>query len=86
MLLVTTQGLISFCFKVHLAQEFLARTGVDAAECVFIGDTTHDAEEAAAIGCPCRLISGGHQQDATLATAGVPVLASLKQLYAELNV
>ena len=55
--------------KVHLAQEFLARTGVDAAECVFIGDTTHDAETAAGIGCRCYLVEGGHQEKSVLATA-----------------
>jgi len=72
--------------KVELAKAYLARSGVDPSEALFIGDTTHDAEVATAIGCPCRLVSGGHQQDATLVTAGVPVLKSLKQLYAELNV
>ncbi|MBE5803491.1 MAG: HAD family hydrolase [Clostridiales bacterium] len=72
--------------KVELAREYLARSGVDPANALFIGDTTHDAEVAAAISCPCRLISGGHQMDTVLATAGVPVLQSLTQLYAELNV
>lgn len=72
--------------KVELAKSYLARSGVNPADALFIGDTTHDAEVAAAIGCPCRLISGGHQMDAVLAAAGVPVLQSLTQLYAELNV
>lgn len=72
--------------KVQLAKDYLARSGVDPANALFIGDTTHDAEVAAAIGCPCRLISGGHQMDAVLSTAGVPVLQSLTQLYHELNV
>ena len=72
--------------KVELARAYLARSGVNPADALWIGDTTHDAEVAAAIGCPCRLISGGHQMDAVLASAGVPVLRSLTQLYAELNV
>ncbi len=55
--------------KVHLATDFLARTGEDAANCVFLGDTTHDAETAAAIGCRCFLIAGGHQDRAVLETA-----------------
>ena len=46
--------------KVQLAVDFLAREGIDPAECAFIGDTTHDAETAAAIGCRCFLIAGGH--------------------------
>ena len=56
--------------KVQLAVDFLAHEGIDAAECVFIGDTTHDAETAAAIGCRCFLIEGGHQERSVLDTAG----------------
>lgn len=72
--------------KVELARDYLARSGVNPADALFIGDTTHDAEVAAAIGCPCRLISGGHQMDSVLETSGVPVLESLTLLYPELNV
>lgn len=72
--------------KVQLARDYLAQSGVDPAQALFIGDTTHDAEVAAAIGCPCRLIAGGHQMDAVLRTAGVPVLESLMQLCDELHV
>lgn len=72
--------------KVQLAKDYLARSGVNPAQALFIGDTTHDAQVAAAIGCPCRLISGGHQIDQVLATAGVPVLQSLLQVCDELHV
>ena len=66
--------------KVHLAVDFLARTGEKAEECVFIGDTTHDAETAAAIGCRCFLIEGGHQVREVLDTAeNATVLSSLKE-------
>ena len=64
--------------KVHLAVDYLARTGEKAEECVFIGDTTHDAETAAAIGCRCYLIEGGHQERKVLDTAeNAVVLPSL---------
>lgn len=72
--------------KVQLARDYLARSGTDPARALFIGDTTHDAEVAGAIGCPCRLIAGGHQVDEVLQTAGVPVLESLTRLYNELHV
>ena len=72
--------------KVQLARDFLARDGVDPADAVFLGDTVHDAEVARAIGCRCYLISGGHQEDAVLACAGVPVLRSLRELYPILHV
>ena len=64
--------------KVHLAVDYLACTGETAADCVFIGDTTHDAETAAAIGCRCYLIEGGHQERKVLDTAeNAVVLPSL---------
>ena len=66
--------------KVHLAVDYLARTGENAEDCVFIGDTTHDAETAAAIGCRCFLIEGGHQERSVLDTAeNATVLGSLKE-------
>ncbi|MGN0747496.1 MAG: HAD family hydrolase [Aristaeellaceae bacterium] len=72
--------------KVQLARDFLARDGVDPADAVFLGDTAHDAEVARAIGCRCYLISGGHQEDAVLASAGAPVLRSLRETYPILGV
>ena len=66
--------------KVHLAVDYLARTGEKAEDCVFIGDTTHDAETAAAIGCRCFLIEGGHQERSVLNTAeNAEVLSSLAE-------
>lgn len=67
--------------KVQLAKDFLARDGADASDAVFLGDTTHDAEVARAIGCRCYLISGGHQNDEVLSRSGAPVLKSLTELY-----
>ncbi len=72
--------------KVHLAVEYLARTGEKAEECVFLGDTTHDAETAAAIGCRCFLIEGGHQERAVLETAqNARIFASLADVLTELG-
>lgn len=73
--------------KVHLATDFLARTGVDPADCAFIGDTTHDAETAAAIGCRCFLVEGGHQERSVLDTAeNAMVVPSLNEVLERLEV
>lgn len=65
--------------KVQLAKDYLSRKGYDPADTVFLGDTSHDAEVARAIGCRCLLISGGHQCDAVLRQVpGVEVLPSLR--------
>ncbi len=72
--------------KVHLAQEYLARTGGDPADTVFLGDTTHDAETAAGIGCRCYLIEGGHQGRPLLETAeNAKVMPSLAAVLDELG-
>ena len=44
---------------------------------VFVGDTLHDAEVAAALGGKCVLVGGGHQETGRLGAAGVPVVGSL---------
>ena len=64
--------------KVQLAKDYLARSGIDPAETVFIGDTNHDAEVAQAIGVRCLLVSGGHQNDDVLKKTGATVLKSLE--------
>ena len=72
--------------KVHLAVDYLARTGEKAEDCVFLGDTTHDAETAAAIGCRCILIEGGHQERNVLDTAeNATVVGSLTEALALLG-
>ena len=65
--------------KVQMGVDYMKRSGLSPEEAVFLGDTLHDAETAHAMGCACLLISGGHQPDATLRTAGVPVLPSLRE-------
>lgn len=72
--------------KVQLARDYLSRSGIEPAKAMFIGDTTHDAEVAAAIGCSCRLIAGGHQMEQVLKATGVPVLDNLQKLRQELGV
>ena len=65
--------------KVGLALDYLARSGLDPAKTLFIGDTTHDAEVARAIGCRCLLVLNGHQTPDRLAATGCTVVSSLTQ-------
>ena len=65
--------------KVGLALDYLAQSGLDPAQAVLIGDTTHDAEVARAIGCRCLLVREGHQLPEILAMAGCEVVDSLTQ-------
>ena len=72
--------------KVDLAKDYLRRSGVNPAQAMFLGDTDHDAQVARAIGCPCCLIAGGHQEEATLRSTGARVLHSLDEIYDILKV
>ena len=47
---------------------------------LFVGDTEHDADVAAAVGGDCLLYTGGHQPAELLASRGVPVIASIREI------
>lgn len=64
--------------KVEIAEQW-HRKNPDAIP-LFVGDTLHDAEVAAAIDADCVLITGGHHDRARLAMAGVPVIDSFDEL------
>lgn len=66
--------------KVQLGRDWMARSGIDPARAVLVGDTLHDAEVARELGARCVLCAAGHQPRATLETAGVPVIDTLAGL------
>ena len=63
--------------KEGIGLEWMRENAADPADCVMIGDTLHDADVAAALGCRCILVCGGHQLPGTLRAAGCPVAESL---------
>ena len=71
--------------KVQVGKDWLAQSGFDPASCVMVGDTTHDAEVAAALGAKCVLTTTGHQSRARLEAVGVPVIDGLDELPAVLE-
>ena len=66
--------------KVDTALSFLRAHALDPARTAFIGDTTHDYETAAALGCDCFFVSRGHNSRARLLDMGCPVYDSLSDL------
>lgn len=72
--------------KLERGQSWLAQSGLDPKNAVFVGDTLHDAEVAKALGMPCVLCAAGHQSRTRLATAGVPMINDLTELCAFLGV
>lgn len=65
--------------KLSRAHELMEKLGLRGAELYLIGDTTHDAEVAAAIGTTPILIASGHQHPSRLRAAGFEPVASLTE-------
>lgn len=66
--------------KVEVGRSWLRESGLDPAACVMVGDSTHDAETAAAMGTKCVLYSGGHQSRARLEAVCPNVIDDLAAL------
>lgn len=68
--------------KYAVAERWLAGSGLDAADVLFVGDSEHDFEIADALGAGCLLFSGGHHSRARLAALGAPVIDDLREVAA----
>ena len=71
--------------KVERAKAYRKRVGIDPCDTLFIGDTDHDVEAARTVGCPCALLTGGHQSKAVLLRCGVPVYDSAEAMWKALQ-
>lgn len=63
--------------KVEHGLKMLEELHVSPRETLLIGDTTHDAEVARAMGVDCVLLPCGHNSRARLEACGVPLVESL---------
>ncbi len=66
--------------KVQLGLDWLRASGLSPARCVMVGDTTHDAAVAAALGTQCILVTTGHQSRARLEAACAAVVDGLDEV------
>lgn len=66
--------------KSQRGRSWMARSGIDPARTLMVGDTDHDREAARAMGTDCVLFSGGHQARQVLEGTGAPVIDDLAQL------
>jgi haloacid dehalogenase-like hydrolase. len=71
--------------KEHLAVRLISELGADPAKVLFIGDTVHDYEVAAATGADCCLVSNGHCSEERLIRTGAPVYPSLGAMLEDLK-
>ena len=62
--------------KTALGAALLKDAGIDPANALLVGDTTHDFEVANEVGADCLLFASGHQTRERLEPAGVPIIDS----------
>lgn len=66
--------------KLDIGGLLIRDLNLDPKELLLIGDTIHDFEVASELGCPCILVSNGHQSHECLKSTGVLVIEDLSQL------
>ena len=64
--------------KIERALEWLSNNGGE--RLIMIGDTTHDAETAKALGADCVLYASGHQSRKRLSACGCPMVDDIAEL------
>ena len=72
--------------KVALGQRLLEQHNISPERAVLVGDTTHDADVAAQLGCDCVLITTGHNSLEKLSRTQNPVASNLSEVLALLKV
>lgn len=70
--------------KEERARSHLADLALRPEDVIYLGDTAHDAEAAAAMGVDCVLVAHGHQHRERLEGLGVRVVDGFAELVAEL--
>lgn len=63
--------------KIEQGRRWIRELSLDPQRVVLAGDTLHDADVAAAMGCRCVLIAHGYHTRARLEATGLPVVDSL---------
>lgn len=67
--------------KVDIALDFMKKSGINAKDTLFVGDTLHDYEVSKAMGVDCALVSCGHQSRRILEKANVSVISTISDIF-----
>ncbi|MCU0104361.1 HAD hydrolase-like protein [Acholeplasma vituli] len=72
--------------KVARGIQLMNDTGIDPKQCLYIGDTIHDAEVAEALGIKVILYSGGHQSKERLKSTNAIIIDHLSDIMGYIEV
>ena len=71
--------------KLDTGRAWMQASRLSPSEILLIGDTTHDAEVAEALGVPCILVAQGFQSRRVVERTGLDVFGSLSELSREIQ-
>lgn len=66
--------------KIENARSYFKQVGLSPEKITLIGDTIHDSEVAAELGCRCILVATGHQSFERLVNTGLKVINNLSEI------
>ena len=66
--------------KIESGKKWIASLNLNPQEVLLIGDTIHDYDVSKHMGCDCLLIANGHHSYERLASLGVNVISTLKEI------
>ena len=66
--------------KIEAGRQLLAGIGIAPVDMLLVGDTIHDSEVAATMGCRCVLVRGGHQAVDRLRRCGREILPDVASI------
>jgi phosphoglycolate phosphatase len=66
--------------KVEIGKTWLKETALNPSEIIMIGDTIHDFETAAGLGCNIILVADGHQNRERLERLGAPIVDKITEI------
>jgi len=66
--------------KIERGKKWIAKLNLNPQEALLIGDTIHDYDVSKNIGCDCLLIADGHHSYERLASLGIDVIGTLKEI------
>ncbi len=66
--------------KIERGKKWIAKLNLNPQEVLLVGDTIHDYDVSKHIGCDCLLIANGHNSYERLASLGIDVIGTLKEI------
>ena len=66
--------------KIERGKSWVAKLNLEPREVLLIGDAIHDYDVSISIGCDCLLVANGHHSYERLASQGVEVIKTLKEM------